>query len=48
VIVDYLTNRGINASRLTAKGYGGARPVASNATWLERRLNRRVEFIVIK
>ncbi len=48
VIVSYLTNRGISASRLTAKGYGSSRPVASNATWLDRRLNRRVEFSVIR
>ncbi len=48
VIVNYLINRGIAASRLTPRGYGSSRPVASNATWLERRLNRRVEFSVIR
>ena len=48
VIVNYLINRGIASSRLTAEGYGCTRPVASNATWLDRRLNRRVEFSVIK
>jgi len=48
VIVNYLINRGINGSRLTAKGYGGTKPVSSNTTWLDRRLNRRVEFSVIK
>jgi len=48
VIVNYLINRGISGSRLTAKGYGGTRPVAPNTGWLERRQNRRVEFIVIK
>jgi outer membrane protein OmpA-like peptidoglycan-associated protein len=48
VIVNYLINRGISASRLTPKGYGGSRPVAPNTDWLERRQNRRVEFIVIK
>ena len=48
VIVNYLINRGISATRLTAKGYGGSRPVAPNTGWLERRQNRRVEFIVIK
>ena len=48
VIVNYLINRGISGNRLTAKGYGGAKPVSSNTTWLERRLNRRVEFIVIQ
>lgn len=48
VIVNYLINRGVNASRLTPKGYGGSRPVAPNTGWLERRQNRRVEFTVIK
>jgi outer membrane protein OmpA-like peptidoglycan-associated protein len=48
VIVDYLVNRGINASRLTPRGYGSTRPIGPNGTWLERRLNRRVEFTVIK
>ncbi len=48
VIVNYLINRGISASRLTAKGYGGTRPVSPNTGWLERRQNRRVEFTVIE
>ncbi len=47
VIMNYLINRGVNAGRLTAKGYGGARPVASNSLWLERRFNRRVDFRII-
>ncbi len=48
VIVNYLINRGVSASRLTPHGYGSTRPVASNADWLDRRLNRRVEFTIIK
>jgi outer membrane protein OmpA-like peptidoglycan-associated protein len=48
VIVDYLVNRGISADRLTARGYGGTRPISPNDTWLERRLNRRVDFIIMK
>jgi hypothetical protein len=48
VIVNYLINRGVSASRLTPRGYGSTRPVASNADWLDRRLNRRVEFTIIK
>ncbi len=47
VIVNYLINRGISGNRLTAKGYGGTKPVSSNANWLDRRLNRRVEFSLI-
>lgn len=42
---DYLVERGIAPSRLIAKGYGEAYPVASNATTAGRELNRRSEFI---
>ena len=48
VIVNYLINRCVSAGRLTPRGYGSTRPVASNANWLDRRLNRRVEFSVIR
>ena len=47
VIVNYLINRGISGNRLTAKGYGSTKPVSSNTTWLDRRLNRRVEFSLL-
>ncbi len=48
VIVNYLINRGIAASRLIPRGYGSTRTVAPNADWLDRRLNRRVEFSVMR
>jgi len=47
-VVDYLVNLGVDRSRLTAIGIGGARPVAKyedRANWWK---NRRVEFILIK
>ena len=44
---DYLVSQGINASRMTAKGYGEAQPVATNDTDEGRQLNRRVELIVL-
>ena len=47
VMVNYLVNRGINVRRLIAKGYGGDKPVASNATWTERKLNRRIDLRLI-
>jgi outer membrane protein OmpA-like peptidoglycan-associated protein len=47
VMVNYLINRGINGSRLVAKGFGGVKPVASNILEKERRLNRRVDFRLI-
>jgi len=47
-IKQYLVNKGIDAKRLESKGYGGARPIASNKSESTRKLNRRVEFTIIK
>jgi outer membrane protein OmpA-like peptidoglycan-associated protein len=44
--VDYLTSKGIAASRLSAQGFGETRPVADNKTDVGRAKNRRVELIV--
>jgi iron complex outermembrane receptor protein len=44
---DYLESQGITATRLTARGYGEAQPVASNDTDEGRAQNRRVELIVL-
>jgi OOP family OmpA-OmpF porin len=41
---DYLESRGIASSRLSAKGYGETRPIASNDTPEGRAKNRRVEL----
>lgn len=43
-VVQYLVSQGINASRLTAKGYGPNQPVDSNKTAAGKAKNRRVEF----
>ncbi len=42
-----LVERGVSAQRLQAAGFSSRRPVASNSTEPGRRLNRRVEVIVI-
>ncbi len=43
----YILSQGINAFRVSGKGYGGNQPVASNETEETRKLNRRVEFEVV-
>ena len=40
----YLIGRGVAGARLTAVGYGPARPIATNFTYEGRVTNRRVEF----
>jgi outer membrane protein OmpA-like peptidoglycan-associated protein len=46
-IKDYLVAKGISETRITGKGYGGSKPIASNATEKTRQLNRRVEFKIV-
>ena len=47
LMVNYLINKGIDVKRLTGKGFGGVRPIASNYTEADRRLNRRIDFSII-
>ena len=44
----YLIDKGINPARLTAKGFGPEKPIASNKTKKGRELNRRVEINLVK
>jgi outer membrane protein OmpA-like peptidoglycan-associated protein len=46
-MVNYLVNNGISRLRLTAKGYGGTRPVAPNYQESERKNNRRIDFTIL-
>lgn len=48
VVEEYLVAKGINTSRISGQGFGGAKPIASNATEETRKLNRRVEFTITK
>jgi outer membrane protein OmpA-like peptidoglycan-associated protein len=43
---DYLTNQGLGADSVTAKGFGETMPIAENTTAQGRQQNRRVEIIV--
>jgi len=40
----YLASKGVTPDRMTAKGYGAASPIATNATSAGRQQNRRVEL----
>ncbi len=43
----YLTQRGIESTRMRAVGYGEARPVRPNTSAENKRRNRRIEFSVL-
>ena len=43
-VLDYLVSKGVDANRLSAKGYGAESPVEDNSTSLGRDANRRVEL----
>ena len=45
-VYQYLIDRGIDASRLSFKGFGETQPVATNETEEGRKMNRRTEFVV--
>ncbi|SMD36869.1 Outer membrane protein OmpA [Reichenbachiella faecimaris] len=47
-VMRYLTAQGVDKKRIAGKGYGGTKPIASNASAETRKLNRRVEFTVHK
>ena len=45
-VVNYITSKGIEASRLQSNGYGPDRPIAPNRTAAGRSKNRRVEILI--
>ena len=44
-VKNFLVEKGIAESRMTTKGMGDTKPVASNKTPEGRAQNRRIEFI---
>jgi len=44
---NYLVKKGIDGKRIYIKGFGGKRPIASNANEETRKLNRRVEVFIV-
>ncbi|MFT3768516.1 MAG: OmpA family protein [Minicystis sp.] len=46
-VMKALIKRGIDKNRLTAKGYGEEKPIASNDTDEGRQKNRRVQFTIV-
>ena len=47
-IKSYLVTKGISSRRIKGKGFGGTKPIAANDSEEARKLNRRVEFLILK
>ena len=48
VVKNYLVTKGIAPEKLVTKAFGESKPVADNSTEKGRRLNRRVDFAILK
>lgn len=46
-VKDYISSQGIDAARLSSKGYGKTKPIADNGSDAGRAQNRRTEFTVV-
>jgi outer membrane protein OmpA-like peptidoglycan-associated protein len=44
-VADQLVKMGVDASRLTTKGFGDSKPISDNNTLEGKANNRRVEFV---
>ena len=44
---DYFVYRGIDSERISTRGFGETRPIASNDTPEERSKNRRIEIEIL-
>lgn len=47
VVRELLVKKGIDASRLMARGYGETKPIGDNRTRKGQEQNRRIEFVII-
>jgi len=47
-VLDYLTARGVDASRISSRGYGESQPIDTNETDAGREVNRRVELKIVQ
>lgn len=47
ILSAYLVNKNINSKRIVAKGFGGSKPIATNYLEKDRKLNRRIDFVII-
>ena len=47
-VVKYLVGKGVDESRLIAKGYGEGTPIDTNDTSAGKANNRRVEFVILE
>ncbi|TGD79079.1 OmpA family protein [Hymenobacter wooponensis] len=45
-VANYTTSQGVDASRITTKGYGSTQPIADNTTAEGKQANRRVEIAI--
>ena len=47
LLVNYIINKGVNPKRLVATGFGGSKQIAPNFLEKDRKLNRRIDFIIL-
>ena len=46
-MIYYMIKNGVSSLRLSAKGFGGSKPLVPNFFEADRKLNRRVDFTII-
>lgn len=46
-VYDYLISRGVDAGRLSYKGFGETKPLSPNTSEANRAKNRRTEFVIV-